>query len=106
MREARIDALPLHDGEVRKVVRPLRPVWVDVSGVRRLTIRELPGSHWYADVAVYDKMLRILSLKQNDTRTRYLRLRLPKEAVYVRIGDRYTLENIRSGLGLAAQGER
>jgi hypothetical protein len=103
MGNAKLEALPLEAGETKKVVRPVRPVWLDVSRVDSLTIRELPGSHWYADVVVYDKMLHILSMKQNDTRTRYLRLRLPKEAAYVKIGDRFTLENIRSGLKLSAR---
>ncbi len=106
MRNARLEALALKSGEVRKVVRPVRPVWLDVVHVSRLSIRELPGSHWYADVVVYDKMLHILSMRQNDTRTRYLRLRLPEEAAYVKISDRFTLENIRSGLRLDAQGTR
>lgn len=106
MRGARVDALEISAGDVRKVVRPVRPVWVDVSKVGRLTIRELPGSHWYADVVVYDKMLRILSVRQNDTRTRYMRLKLPSDAVYVKISDRFTLENLRSGVRLSAQGER
>ncbi len=106
MSRARIAALPIFAGDIRKVVRPVRPVWVDVSKIRRLTIRELPGSHWYADVVVYDKMLRILSVKQNDTRTRYMRLRLPSDAAYVKITDRFTLENLRSGVKLSAQGER
>jgi len=103
MRDATLPATKIVPGESRRIVRPVRPLWLGVAGVRRLTIRELPGSHWYADVVVYDKMLHILSMKQNDTRTRYVRLRLPKEAVYVKITDRFTLENIRSGLRVDAR---
>ncbi|WP_201352422.1 hypothetical protein [Hydrogenimonas urashimensis] len=106
MSRARIEAVLVHAGDIRKIVRPVRPVWVDVSKIKNLTIQELPGSHWYADVVVYDKMLRILSIKQNDTRTRYVRLRLPSDAAYVKIGDRFTLENLRSGVKLSARGER
>ena len=104
--DAKVDAMPIGSGEVKKIVRPVRPVWVDVSHIKRLTIRELPGSHWYADVVVYDKMLHILSMRQNDTRTRFMRLRLPSDAAYVKISDRFTLENLRSGLKLDAHGER
>lgn len=106
MLHAKIDAIPIEAGEIKKVVRPVRPVWIDVSRVRRLAIRELPGAHWHSDVVVYDKMLHILSMKQSDARTRYVRLRLPKDAAYVKISDRFTLENLRSGLRLDAQGER
>ena len=104
--EARLPALPIEPSETKKIVRPVRPVWVDVSRVRDLTIRELPGTHWYPDVVVYDKMLKILSLRQRDARTRYLHLRLPADAAYVKIGDRFTLENLRSGLRLSARGSR
>ena len=106
MSNARIDAKVMEAGSVEKIVRPVRPVWIDVSRIKRLVVRELPGSHWYADVVVYDKMLHILSMKQNDTRTHYLSLKLPPDAVYVKIGDRFTLENLRSGLKLTAKGER
>ncbi len=106
MSGAKIAAKPIQAGESLKIVRPIRPVWMDVSGVKRLIIRELPGSHWYADVVVYDKMLHILSMKQSDTRTRYLSLRLPADAAYVKISDRFTLENLRSGVKLTAKGEK
>ncbi len=103
---ALLPALPIGPSETKKIVRPVRPVWIDVSRIRDLTIRELPGSHWYPDVVVYDKMLKILSLRQRDARTRYLHLRLPADAAYVKIGDRFTLENLRSGLRLSARGSR
>ncbi len=106
LNEADMSALSMEAGDVRKIVRPVRPVWIDVSHIRKLTIRELPGSHWHADVVVYDKMLHILSMRQNDTRTRFMRLRLPGDAAYVKISDRFTLENLRSGLKLNAQGAR
>lgn len=106
MQSARIDAKPILPGESLKVVRPIRPVWMDVGRIKRLVIREMPGSHWYPDVVVYDKMLHILSMKQSETRTRYLNLRLPSDAAYVKISDRFTLENLRSGVKLTAKGER
>lgn len=101
-----VSAKPIAAGESLKVVRPIRPVWMEVGRIKRLIIRELPGSHWYPDVVVYDKMLRILSMKQRETRTRYLSLRLPSDAAYVKISDRFTLENLRSGLKLTAKGEK
>ncbi len=106
MSRADIAAKPIYAGESIRIVRPIRPVWMEVSRIKRLIIRELPGSHWYADVVVYDKMLHILSMKQSDTRTRYLSLKLPADAAYVKIGDRFTLENLRSGVKLTAKGEK
>lgn len=106
MSDAVVSAQSIHAGQSVKIVRPIRPVWMEVSRIKRLVIRELPGSHWYADVVVYDKMLHILSMKQNETRTRYLSLRLPADAAYVKISDRFTLENLRSGVKLTAKGEK
>jgi len=93
-------------GENFQLIRPIRPVWFNVSKIKRLILRERPGSHWYADVVVYDKMLHILYMKQNDTRTRYLNLKLPSDAVYVKVSDRFTLENLKSGLVISAKGEK
>ncbi len=106
MSDATVSAKPIRAGQSVKIVRPIRPVWMEVSRIKRLVIRELPGSHWYADVVVYDKMLHILSMKQSETRTRYLSLRLPADAAYVKISDRFTLENLRSGVKLTAKGEK
>jgi len=106
MSGATVSAQPIAAGRSLKIVRPIRPVWVEVSRIKRLVIRELPGSHWYADVVVYDKMLHILSMRQSETRTRYLNLKLPADAAYVKIGDRFTLENLRSGVKLTAKGEK
>ncbi len=106
MSGAKIAAIPILAGEVKKIVRPVRTVWLDISHIKRLIVSELPGSHWFPDLVVYDKMLRILSIKQSDERVRYVTLALPSEAVYAKIGDRFTLENIRSGLRVAAKGER
>ena len=89
-----------------QLIRPIRPVWLNVSKIKRLILKESPGSHWYGDVVIYDKMLHVLSMKQSDTRTRYLNLKLPSDAVYVKIGDRFTLENLKSGLQITAKGER
>ena len=106
MSRAAIPAKILNAGENFQLVRPIRPVWFNVSKIKRLILRESPGSHWYADVVVYDKMLHILSMRQNDTRTRYLNLKLPPDAVYVKVSDRFTLENLKSGLQITAKGEK
>jgi hypothetical protein len=106
MSGAKMAAKPLLSGEMTKIVRPVRTIWLDVSHIKRLSISELPGSHWFPDVVVYDKMLRILSMKQSDERVRHVALSLPSEAAYVKVNDRFTLENIRSGLRVTAKGER
>ena len=59
MSAAKVAAKPLEAGEVTKIVRPVRAVWFDVSHIKRLAVSELPGSHWFSDLVVYDKMLRI-----------------------------------------------
>jgi len=106
MNNAILPTRVLQAGENFQLICPIRPVWFNVSKIKRLILRERPGSHWYADVVVYDKMLHILSMKQNDTRTRYLNLKLPPDAVYVKVGDRFTLENLKSGLQITAKGEK
>jgi len=96
----------LQAGEDFQLIRPIRPAWFNVSKIKRLILKESPGSHWHSDVVVYDKMLHILYMRQNDMRTRYLNLKLPPNAVYVKISDRFTLENLKNGLVINARGER
>ncbi len=96
----------LRAGQSRRVLRPLRPIWFDVSAIKSVTFRENPGSHWYPSVTVYDKMLNVLSVKRPRQRTRYLRLRLPRTARYVKVTDRFSIENLRYGLRVDAGSAR
>ena len=102
LRDAALPARRLEARTTDDIVRPVRPVWLDVTGLRSVTIREKPGSHWYPEVTVYDKMLHALSATHRRERTRYLRLRLPEGARYLRISDAYTIENLRNGLRIDA----
>jgi hypothetical protein len=106
MADARLKTRRVEPGTSVKILRPIEPIWLDVSGIDRVVVRELPGSHWYPDLVVYDKMLHTLYTRQKDERTRYVSVKLPKEAAYVRIDDRFTRENLRNGLRVTAKGER
>ena len=104
--QCRLPALSLAPHETKSLLRPIQPIWLDVSQTARIDLRERAGSHWHPSVTVYDKMLRILSIITRQNRTRYLSVSLPEGAAYVRITDLYTLDNLRSGLRITARKAR
>lgn len=91
-------------GQKLRLSRPVRPIWLSLSKVRRLVIQELPGSHWHPDCVVYDKSLNVIKTYQKETRKSYLSLAVPADAAYVRIDDRFILDNLKGGIKITARG--
>lgn len=104
MSRANLDLRRLSDGEEVTFVRSLDAHWLDVSGVKSVTIWSLKGNNWYPYIAFYDSSLRLLDVYKRDRRSRQVAVPLPKDAVYMKISDLYSLKNIKDGLRVYAQG--
>ena len=59
---------------------------------------------WYPDLAFFDAQLHLLKSYKRDKKTWQIKLAMPRDAVYVRIGDLYHLKNIKEGLEIEAIG--
>lgn len=106
MRDAHLDVASIKASEVVEFTKSLYEHWLNVSHVKKVRIWALSGSNWYPYIAFYDRYMHLLKVYDRDNKTYQITLRLPKDSAYIKIGDRYTLKNIKGGIRIEAIGER
>jgi len=94
-----------NDQEVR-LKRSLYAHWLNVSQIRELKIKSSRHNSWYPYIAYYDSSLHLVKIIKRDRIYREILLNIPKNAVYMKISDLYTLKNVRDTLLLQPQGSR
>lgn len=86
--------------------KPIKPYWVDVKEARQLSLRAHPADHWFPQVAFFDERLQLIrEVRLEENRTK-LKVSVPDNAVYAKIEDRYTLDNIKRGLSIYLNSRR
>ena len=81
----------------------LHPYWVDVEGARAVTLKSRNGNLWHPYIVFYDKDLEIVDNYTKERKSYNVSLKIPSGTKYMKIGDLYTLENIKRGLTLYIQ---
>jgi hypothetical protein len=97
---AYLGAKKLESGVTTPLGKPLKPYWIDVKGMREVAITVHSGDRWFPDVVFFDENLHLLSDVKSEESTRTLKLKVPSNAVYLKIGDAFMLENIKHGLSV------
>lgn len=80
--------------------KPIKSYWIDIEDAKSISLRSKLADRWYPNVVFYDKNLGVLSFYRKDEVVNSIKLEIPKNAKYVKIGDIYNLENIKRGLSL------
>lgn len=80
--------------------KPLKPYWVNIKGSKEIAITAHVGDQWFPDVVFFDEDLRVLSGIKAEASAKNLKLRVPENAVYLKISDAVMLDNIKRGLSL------
>ena len=106
MRDAHLDVATIKASEIVEFNKSLYEHWLDVSHVKKISLWALSGSNWYPYITFYDRYMHLLKVYERDSKTYQITLKLPKDSAYVKIGDRYTLKNIKGGIRIKAIGER
>ncbi|MDX1294958.1 MAG: hypothetical protein R3302_01745 [Sulfurimonadaceae bacterium] len=104
MSQAHLNLQPLQSGREVTIRRSLDAHWLNVSEVSRLTLSSLRGNNWYPYIAFYDSSLRLLKVYKRDRKTWEVTVRPPRDAVYVKVADLYTLKNIKDGFRIIPKG--
>jgi len=97
---AYLGAKKIDSGVTTPLGKPLKPYWIDVKNMREVTITVHAGDRWFPDVVFFDENLHLLSDVKSEESTRTLKLKVPSNAAYLKIGDAFMLENIKHGLSL------
>jgi len=103
---AKLQVPEVLNGEDLALKRSLYAHWINVAKIRRLVIKSSRRNRWYPYIAYYDSSLHLLKIIKRDRIYRNILLNIPKNAVYMKISDLYTLKNVRDQLLLIPQGER
>ncbi len=78
--------------------RPQDDYFLNIDRVKVIKISAKKYDKWYPYIVFYDKNLMILNSYKSEDKSRNLSLKVPKGSKYIKIGDNYTLENIKRGL--------
>jgi hypothetical protein len=98
-RNARIDAILLARGKKTELKKPFAPYILSVNGgIRRISVETHGADHWYPKVSFYDEALHLLGQDDIDRRQLSYIAKVPSGAAYIKLDDRYTLDNIKRGL--------
>jgi hypothetical protein len=103
---ARLHVLTLHNGEEMRLKRSLYAHWLNVSQIRTLKIQSSRRNSWYPNIAYYDSSLHLVKIIKRDKTYREILLNIPKNAIYIKISDLYTLKNVRDQLILLPKGTK
>jgi len=78
--------------------RPYKPYWIDIAGARVLNLKSHRANIWHPYIIFYDKDLNIVTKYTKERKSYNVALKIPRTAKYVKIGDLYTLKNLKRGL--------
>lgn len=104
MSEAHLDVTTIATQEKIFLKRSLTSHWIDVSQVQRLKFTSLGANSWYPYITFFDAQLHLLKVYKRDSKTWQMKINIPEDAIYIKIGDLYNLKNIKDGLEIEATG--
>jgi len=100
---AHLKVTPVPFNQTVSLRKPLNPYWVNVEGARAVILDSKNGNIWHPYIVFYDKDLKIIDNYTKERKSYNISLKIPSGAKYVKIGDLYTLENIKRGLKIKIQ---
>ena len=106
MNNAHLNLKSLTNGKSVHFKRSLYAHWLDVSKTKQIVVTSLRGNNWFPYIAYYDKSMRLLKVYKRDQKTWEITLNIPRDTMYVKVSDMYTLKNIKDGLKITAKGKR
>ena len=107
MSQAHLKSQELHENEILKLKRGQnREWWLKIDTIKKLKITSLPGNSWYPNLAFFSEKMRLLKVYRRDKKTWQIAVRLPQESYYIKVGDIYTLKNLKNGVKIEAMGLR
>lgn len=96
----RIDAIKIEANRTQKLNKPIKPYWIDVEGMKSISIASKLADRWFPSIVFYDAKLRIVKDYRQENSTNRLKLKIPQNSKYIKITDMYTLDNIKRGINI------
>jgi hypothetical protein len=98
---AKIDTIKVESGKKTILKKPFAPYFLELSDdIKTIILEANPSDYWYPKIHFYDENLYLLHVVDLNKREAAIKLKIPKNSVYVKIDDKFTLENIKRGLAV------
>ncbi len=101
-----LDVKVLQAQQQVKLKRSQYSHWLVVSKIKVLNILSGKRNRWYPYISYYDASLHLLKVTREDEVYHKISLDIPQNAKYMKIGDLYTMKNIRDELTLNPSGAK
>jgi hypothetical protein len=102
--DAKIDTIPLGAKVKTSLKKPLVPYMLSVgSNMNTITLWAHVSDHWYPKISFYTQNLQLIKTLEQDKITQNIKIKPPKGSAYIKIEDKYTLENIKRGLSVLVE---
>ncbi|MDX1808466.1 MAG: hypothetical protein R3331_02890 [Sulfurospirillaceae bacterium] len=98
--DAKLNTVKLENDINTDLPKPIQPYWIENNNAKSIKIKTSFSDHWYPLVLFLDRGLHLISQTKINERTYGITLKVPKDCKYIRIGDIYTLDNIKHGLSV------
>jgi len=85
-------------GKSYEIKRALYPEWFNVAQAGSVSLSSNGGNNWYPYIAFYDRDLQLLQVIKEDNVVRNKSYKITPGAKYMKIGDLYTMKNMKYGL--------
>ncbi|PID47451.1 MAG: hypothetical protein CR967_04440 [Proteobacteria bacterium] len=96
--DAKLKTMDIARNRQQNLPKPNRPYWINAHGAKNIYINAHHKDNWFPLVTFYDRDLNVLkeiNLSQDKKR---LHAKIDKDVTYVKIDDKYLLDNIKRGL--------
>jgi len=101
---AYIDTIKVAQNKKTYLKKPFAAYLVALNGdTKSITLEAHAADHWYPKVSFYGSNMHLISTYELDKRQSVLKLRVPQKAAYVKIDDKYMLDNIKRGLSITIE---
>ncbi|NOX14818.1 MAG: hypothetical protein GXP61_02085 [Epsilonproteobacteria bacterium] len=97
---AKLDAKVVDIDTTVKFKKPISDYLIQNNGASSIKIRTSFSDHWYPKIIFLDRGLHVISQKIINERTYVVEVKIPINSKYIKIGDLYTLDNIKHGLSI------
>lgn len=97
-KDAKLNTIKLANDVSTDLSKPIQPYWIENNNAKSIKIRTSLADHWYPLVLFLDSGLHLISQTKINERTYAITLKVPKDCKYIRVGDIFTLDNIKHGL--------
>jgi hypothetical protein len=98
---AKIDTVPIAVKTRTSLRKPLVPYMIAINiNVDTITFWAHASDYWSPKISFYTQNLQLIKMIEEDKKTQTIKLKPPKTAAYMKVEDKYTLENIKRGLSV------